>query len=243
MPTVLILGAGSDVAQAIAQAYAAKGFSIQLAARNAAQLQAIQKDIEIRYKVDTTSIVFDAADFAASAATFGQLHPLADVVVCVFGYLDANEQSLQHWPEAEKTIAVNYTGAVSVCNAIAIRMAERGSGTIVGISSVAGERGRQSNFLYGSAKAAFSVYLDGLRNWLFHKGVHVVTVKPGFIKTKMTDGLNLPPLLTASPRQVAAAVVNAVDKKKNTLYVKWFWRYIMLIIKFVPEFMFKKMKM
>lgn len=243
MPTVLILGAGSDVAQAIAQAYAAKGYSIQLAARNPAQLQAIQKDIEIRYRVECSSVVFDAADFAASSATFSQLQPLADVAVCVFGYLDANEQSMQHWPEAEKTIAVNYTGAVAVCNAIAIRMAERGSGTIVGISSVAGERGRQSNFLYGSAKAGFSVYLDGLRNWLFHKSVHVVTVKPGFIKTKMTDGLTLPPLLIASSMQVAKAVVHAVDKKKNTIYVKWFWRYIMLIIKCVPEFVFKKMKM
>lgn len=243
MPTVLLLGAGSDVAQAIAHAYAIKGYNIQLAARNKEQLKAIQADLEIRYRISCTCIEFDATQFAATAHTFATCEPLADVAICVFGYLDDIEQSLKHWPEAEKSIAVNYTGAVAACNAIAMRMAERGSGTIVGISSVAGERGRQSNFIYGSAKAGFSVYLDGLRNWLFHKSVHVITVKPGFINTKMTAGLQLPPLLTASPKQVATAVVKAVDKKTNTVYVKWFWRYIMFIIKCVPESIFKKMKL
>src|SRR5690606_12784913 len=116
-------------------------------------------------------------------------------------------------------------------------------GTIVGISSVAGERGRQSNYLYGSAKAGFTAYLSGLRNALFSDNVHVVTVLPGFVYTKMTENLNLPKLLTAQPSEVADAIYAAVQKKKNTIYVRWFWKWIMLIIKCIPEFIFKKLKL
>ena len=108
---------------------------------------------------------------------------------------------------------------------------------------VAGERGRQSNYLYGSAKAGFTAYLSGLRNRLFHHGLHVLSIQPGFVYTRMTEGLTLPPLLTATPEQVASAVSKAIDKKKNVVYVKWFWRWIMLIIKSIPEFLFKKLKL
>ncbi|HEY2727571.1 MAG TPA: SDR family NAD(P)-dependent oxidoreductase, partial [Parafilimonas sp.] len=117
------------------------------------------------------------------------------------------------------------------------------NGTIVGISSVAGERGRQSNYIYGSAKAGFTAYLSGLRNRLYHDNVHVLTVLPGFVNTKMTAELNLSPLLTASPEQVADAVETAIRKKKNVIYVKWFWKWIMKIIKNIPEGMFKKKKL
>jgi short-subunit dehydrogenase len=108
---------------------------------------------------------------------------------------------------------------------------------------VAGERGRQSNYFYGSAKAGFTAYLSGLRNRLFTEKVHVLTVKPGFVYTKMTENLPLPKLLTAVPEDVAKVVYSGVMKKKNVVYVKWFWRWIMLIIKSIPEFMFKKMKL
>jgi decaprenylphospho-beta-D-erythro-pentofuranosid-2-ulose 2-reductase len=243
MASVLILGAGSDVAKALAQLYASKGNSIQLAARNAEQLAALKSDIEIRWNVPCTTLEFDAGNFEEIEKKFSRIEPLPDIAICVFGYLGDNNISLKFWSESEKTIVANYAGAVAILNALAVRFAERNSGTIVGVSSVAGERGRQSNFIYGSAKAGFSVYLDGLRNWLYSKNVHVVTVKPGFIFTRMTDNLKLPPLLTASPELVASAIEKAVLKKKNTIYVKWFWKYIMLIIKCVPEFMFKKMKM
>jgi short-subunit dehydrogenase len=122
-------------------------------------------------------------------------------------------------------------------------MAARKSGTIIGISSVAGERGRMSNYLYGSAKAGFTAYLSGLRNRLFHTGVHVMSVQPGFVYTRMTESLTLPPLLTAKPEQVAADIYKAAAGGKNVIYTKWFWRYIMLIIKSIPEFMFKKLKL
>ncbi|MCL4128207.1 UNVERIFIED_CONTAM: hypothetical protein GTU68_062310 [Idotea baltica] len=122
-------------------------------------------------------------------------------------------------------------------------MENRKEGTIVGISSVAGERGRASNYLYGSAKAGFTSFLSGLRNRLAGKGVHVLTVKPGFVDTAMTEGLDLPGPLTAQPQQVARAVFKAVGKKKNTLYTLWMWRYVMLIIRNIPEAIFKKLSL
>jgi short-subunit dehydrogenase len=114
---------------------------------------------------------------------------------------------------------------------------------IVGIASVAGERGRQSNYLYGSAKAGFRAYLSGLRNRMHRESVHVVTVQPGFVYTKMTENLNLPKMLTATPDEVAETVYSAVYKRKNVVYVKWFWRWIMVVIKSIPESVFKKLKL
>ena len=108
---------------------------------------------------------------------------------------------------------------------------------------MAGDRGRQSNYIYGSAKAGLTVFLSGLRNRLARKGVHVMTVKPGFVRTKMTEGLELPGILTAEPEQVAKAVYKGLEKKRNMVYVLWMWRCIMLMIRHIPEFIFKKMGM
>ena len=150
---------------------------------------------------------------------------------------------VRDWNETLRTIHTNYTGAVSILNIVAADYAARQKGIIVGISSVAGNRGRQSNYIYGSAKAAFTAYLSGLRNKLFHNGVHVMTVLPGFVNTKMTAHLKLPRLLTAQPEEVAEAVYKGTLKKRNVIYVKWFWRWIMLIIALVPESVFKKKKL
>lgn len=243
MPTVLLLGAASDMAVAIARKMAAKGYSIQLAARNADRLQPLRSDIELRYQTTCTVHEFDATRFNTHDSFFQQLSVKPDITICVFGYLGENETARADWNEAEKIISSNYTGAVSILNVVSNYYAAQKKGTIVGISSVAGERGRQSNYIYGSAKAGFTAYLSGLRNRMFREGVHVVSVQPGFVYTRMTESLTLPPLLTAKPEQVADTVFNAIIKKKNTVYVKWFWRWIMLIIKCIPEFMFKKMKL
>jgi len=116
-------------------------------------------------------------------------------------------------------------------------------GTIIGISSVAGDRGRASKLIYASAKAAFTTYLAGLRNKCFGYNVHVMTVQPGFVYTKMTENQPLPKLITSTPVQVADIIYRAYQRKTNILYVKWFWRYIMLIIQIIPEFQFKKMSL
>jgi hypothetical protein len=140
-------------------------------------------------------------------------------------------------------INTNYTGAVSILNVIARQYINLKKGNIIGISSVAGDRGRASKLIYASSKAAFSVYLSGLRNLCFKHHVHVMTVKPGFVYTKMTENQQLPKAITSTPTEVAGIIYNAYIKKKNVIYVKWFWKYIMLIIQGIPEFMFKNMKL
>lgn len=243
MPTALILGAGSDIAVAIAREFAGQKYDIQLAARNVNSLYPLQQDLQIRHQVKATAFAFDATDFEGHAAFYANLPAKPDVTISVFGYLGEQEKAQTNWQESARIIHTNYTGAVSILNIVAEDYAAKGAGTIVGISSVAGERGRQSNYIYGSAKAGFTAYLSGLRNRLFHKGVHVLSVQPGFVNTRMTEHLKLPPLLTAQPQQVAKDVFKAVKGRKNTLYTKWHWKYIMLIIKSIPEGIFKKLKL
>ena len=240
---VLILGATSDIGFALARRFAAAGHPVQLAARSPQRLEAFASDLQVRYNTACTLHDFDAADYYAHAGFYSSLPQKPGIVLYVVGYMQENELAAGSWEESSKTIAANYSGAVSILNIVAQDMAANGNGTIVGISSVAGNRGRGSNYIYGSAKAGLTAYLSGLRNRLAPKGVHVLTVLPGFVYTKMTEHLRLPGLLTAQPAQVAEAVYDGVQRRKNVIYVKWFWRYIMGIIGLVPESMFKKMKL
>lgn len=240
---ILILGANSDIAQALAHKFASNGHYIVLAARNSTQLAHAVTDLKIRYSVEAYLVEFDAVNFQSHKEFYAGLPLVPDVVISVFGYLGNQAIAFEDFNEAHQIIDVNYTGAVSILNLAAAEMCKKGAGSIIGISSVAGERGRQSNFVYGSAKAAFTAYLSGLRNYGFHHGVHVLTVRPGFVATKMTAGLPLNPKLTAKPEQVANDVYKAWAKKKNSIYTLWFWKYIMLIIKTIPEGVFKKLKM
>ncbi|MBA4167535.1 MAG: SDR family NAD(P)-dependent oxidoreductase, partial [Chitinophagaceae bacterium] len=155
MPTALILGAASDMATAIAEKFASQGYAIQLAARNSQRLFALQSDLAIKYGSKVSLHEFDATAFDTHESFFEQLYVRPEVTVCVFGYLGDNEKALADWQQAHNIIDANYTGAVSILNIIARHYALQKAGVIVGISSVAGERGRQSNFLYGSAKAGF----------------------------------------------------------------------------------------
>ncbi|TAH20540.1 MAG: SDR family oxidoreductase [Cytophagales bacterium] len=243
MNTILILGATSEIGKEIAYEFARHGFGVVLAGRQPAKLTPLQADLQIKHQIGVEVVEFDALDFSSHPSFYANLVSKPSVVACVFGYLGSQEKAQNDFAEAEKIIHSNYTGAVSILNIIAGDFEQKKAGTIICISSVAGERGRQSNYFYGSAKAAFSVYADGLRNRLFKANVHVMTVKPGFVRTKMTEGLALPPMLTAMPAQVGKAVFNAYLSKTNTLYVLWFWKYIMLIIKNIPESIFKKLKL
>ncbi|MDX1628430.1 MAG: SDR family oxidoreductase [Fulvivirga sp.] len=243
MKSALILGATSDVSKALAQLLASEGYRLTLAARNTDKLTAIKSDLEIKYKVSVDLALFDAEDFASHEQFVKNLKELPPITICVFGYLGDHDLAKENWVEAKRIIDTNYTGAVSILNLIANRYEANNEGVIVGVSSVAGERGRQSNYFYGSAKAAFTAFLSGLRNRLFHQQVHVVTVKPGFIATKMTEDMDLPKPLTATPEQVAKAMWKACKHKKNTIYVLGRWRLIMYIIKSIPEFIFKRLKL
>ncbi len=243
MSSVLLLGAGSDIAKAIARKLAEEQFDIYLAGRDTQQLTELGTDLQIRYKVKTAVLYFDATSFETHAAFYSQLPQTPDITICVFGYLGSQEKAATDWQEAANIVQTNYLGAMSILNIVAENYIARKTGTIIGISSVAGERGRQSNYIYGSSKAGFTAYLSGLRNRLYKHGVHVITVLPGFVNTRMTADLPLPPRLTAEPVQVATAVKKAINKKKDIVYVKWMWRWIMLSIKLIPESLFKKMQL
>jgi decaprenylphospho-beta-D-erythro-pentofuranosid-2-ulose 2-reductase len=239
----LILGATSDMALALARKFASKGFSLTLAARNVQKLKAMQSDLEIRYGVPVHVIHFDAVNTSSHQDFYSHLPDKPDVVLCVFGLLGDQPKAETDWKACEEILYSNFIGAVSILNIIANDMQERRSGVIAGISSVAGERGRQSNYLYGSAKAGFTAYLSGLRNRLAKYGVHVLTVKPGFVRTKMIDNVKTPVSLTADTKSVAEDIYEAVIRRKNTIYTKWLWRPIMYLIKTIPEPIFKKMKL
>jgi decaprenylphospho-beta-D-erythro-pentofuranosid-2-ulose 2-reductase len=243
MPTALILGATSDIGVAIAKKFASEKFDVILAARKPESLKPLESDIQIRYGVNCSSRAFDALQYDTHMEFFNSLHPIPEISICVFGILDDEALAFDEWKLTERMINTNYTGAVSIINVIAKKYISLRRGTIIGISSVAGDRGRASKLIYASSKAAFTTYLSGLRNKCFKDQVHVMTVQPGFVYTKMTENQPLPKALTSTPAEVAGIIYNAYLKKKNLIYIKWFWRYIMFIIQSIPEFMFKKMKL
>lgn len=243
MSWILVLGATSDIARAVARRFAAEGYNLYLAARDPIALEGDVADLDIRYKVRAVAVTFDVLDYSGHGAFYSALTEKPEGVVCAVGYLGSQEKGQQDFDEARRIVETNYLGCVSILNIIANDFEERGSGFIIGLSSAAGDRGRQSNYLYGSAKAGFTEYLSGLRNRLFKSDVHVMTVIPGFVATRMTESMDLPPALTASTAQVAEDVVGAWKRKRNVVYTRWFWRFIMLIIRHIPEFIFKKLKL
>ena len=243
MNNILILGAHSDIAIAVAHRFAEAGYQIQLAARNINNLAADKSDIELRHQVNVTLHEFDALDTTSHSYFVEQLTILPNITVCAVGYMGVQAENEREIKEASLVIRSNYEGPVSILSVLANCFEARGCGCLVGISSVAGERGRASNYVYGSAKAGFTAFLSGLRNRLAKKGVHVVTFLPGFVTTKMTEGMDLPKKLTAQPKEVANAIFNAVQKKQNIIYTRPVWRFIMIIIRNIPEQIFKRLKL
>jgi len=231
------------MAYSLAKGYLKLNYKVMLAGRDLDKLEPIKKDLEVRMNGQVETLIFDAEDFDSHGQFVSGMRELPQLTVCIFGYLGDQEVAKNNWAQSARIINTNYTGAVSILNLISERYKQAKSGTIVGISSVAGDRGRESNYIYGSAKAGFSAYLSGLRSEMFKHGLHVVTVKPGFVRTKMTKDLKLPGPITATPDQVANAVIKAVRKKKNTIYVLPVWFLIMTVIKSIPEFIFKRLKL
>lgn len=240
-PPVLILGARSDIGLAVAHEYAAAGHPIQLAARRAAELERDRADIALRHNVAVSAHEFDVLDIASHEGFVDGLPVLPGIAVCAVGLMGEQADNERDLAAAVTVMRSNFEGPANIFAVLANRFAARGSGSLVGISSVAGERGRASNYVYGSAKAGFTAFLSGLRNRLAARGVLVVTVLPGFVATRMTEGMDLPGALTAQPAEVGRAIVRATAKGQNVIYVRSIWRLIMLIIRHIPEFIFKKM--
>lgn len=243
MGYILIVGAKSDIAKATAREYAKQGYDLYLAARNTNDLEAFAKDITVRTQQTAKTIKLDILDYPNHQHFYNGFEEKPVGVITAVGYLGDQEKAQSNFDEAKRIMDTNYTGVISLLNIIANDFEQRKSGFIVGISSVAGDRGRKSNYIYGSAKAAFTAYLSGLRNRLHDAQVQVLTVKPGFVATKMTEGMDLPEKLTARPEAVAKDIYSAQQTGKNVIYTKWIWRYIMFIIKMIPEWKFKGMSL
>jgi len=241
MSYILIIGAKSDIAKATAREYAKNGFDIYLAARHSKDLEDFANDINVRTQRDVKLLDLDILEYESHQRFYSNIDEKPLGVITAVGYLGEQKNAQIDFSQSQKIINTNYTGIVSLLNIIANHFEERKSGFIIGISSVAGDRGRKSNYIYGSAKAALSTYLSGLRNRLENDNVHVMTVKPGFVSTTMTKGMDLPEKLTAQPEEVASDIFKAQQKNINILYTKWMWKWVMLIIKHIPEFVFKKM--
>lgn len=240
---VLILGARSDIGMAVAGAFAQRGHAIQLAARDAGALEGARAGLAATHGVSVTAHAFDALATDSHADFIAGLPELPAIAVCAVGLMGEQPDSETDQTAAALVLRSNFEGPASILGALANSFEARGSGTLVGISSVAGARGRATNYVYGAAKAGFTAFLSGLRNRLAKKGVHVVTVLPGFVNTQMTRGMDLPAKLTAEPQEVAEAIVRAVTTGKDVIYVRPVWRLIMAIIRNIPEGMFKKMKL
>jgi decaprenylphospho-beta-D-erythro-pentofuranosid-2-ulose 2-reductase len=240
---VLILGANSDIALAIARQFAKKEkAAIVLAARDIGTAQKRATDLVIRYQGRCDAVSFDATDYQSHRGFYESLPAKPDVVILAFGYLGDQQKSQDDFQEAKKIIEINYVGAVSILELISADMERRRTGCIICISSVAGDRGRKSNYIYGSAKGALTIYLGGLRNRLFKNNVHVMTVLPGFVRTKMTEALDLPEKLVSEPDEVAARIYDSY-RQRNIIYSSMKWRMIMLVIKHIPEAIFKRLSL
>lgn len=240
--SILILGGASDIGLAIAQRFAKEGFDVQLAARRPDELERAKADIEVRHRVSVSLHAFDALAVHAHEDFMRRLPKLPEVAVCVVGRLGEQRENETDLETAVGVMRANYEGPATILAVVANLFQTRGSGTIIGVSSVAGDRGRATNYVYGSAKAGFTAFLSGLRNRLAGKGVHVMTVKPGFVATRMTEGMKLPPALTATPEAVAERVYASFLKRRNVVYVKPVWRPVMGVIGSIPEGIFKKLK-
>jgi len=240
--TVLVLGANSDIARAIARAYAKAGHDLILAARQHKRLEADVVDLKLRHGIAARAVEFDVLNIAGHTRFLDALGELPDTVISVVGFMGeqaANERD----PEAASLVMrSNYVGPATILGEAANRMAARGAGVVVGISSVAGERGRARNYVYGSAKAGFTAFLSGLRNRLHGTGVRVITVVPGYVATRMTEGMPTPGLLTAQPDEVAAAILAAIRGRRDVVYVRPIWRLVMAAIRVIPESVFKRLR-
>lgn len=244
--TVLVLGGTSGIGRALAAELAASGHDLIVAGRDAGEAEAIAADLRVRHGVTATALPFDLCDRDSHAAVVRRaLEVAGDAplgVVLSAGYLGEQRDAERNAEQLARILDTNFAAPVALLEGLAERLEARRAGWICIISSVAGDRGRQSNYLYGAAKAGLSAYAQGLRNRLFRAGVHVVLVKPGFVDTGMTFGR--PGVRgAAAPERIAREIRQAIARKRDTVYLPNIWRPIMAVIRAIPEPIFKRLRL
>lgn len=245
MAKILIIGATSAIAIETTKLFAKRGDEVFLVGRSMEKVAAIRSDLEVRGGKVSGALNVDLNDFKEHdrlITTATEALKGLDIVLIAHGTLGDQKACEQDFELAEKEIKTNFLSCVSLLTLIANQMEKKKAGSIAVISSVAGDRGRQSNYIYGAAKGALNLFLQGLRNRLFKSGVHVLTIKPGFVDTPMTAAFKKN-ILFAKPEQIAKGIVRAIDSKKDTVYLPFFWWGIMWVIKLIPERVFKKLKL
>ncbi len=243
---VLIVGATSGIAEAVARRYAQRGARLFLAARNPDKLAAVAADLRARGAPTADVFVVDAGDAAQLTAMVDaawQAMGSVQVALVAYGSLPDAPRTESDLDYMTQEFRLNAESILVCLAALAQRFQPQGAGVIAVIGSVAGDRGRASNYLYGAAKAAVHTFASGLRARLARSGVHVLTIKPGFVATQMTAHLKLPPALTADPATVATRIQQAIDRNRDVAYVPGFWWLIMTLIRLLPEPVFKRLKL
>ncbi len=243
MKKILVIGATSAIATSCARLWAERGAIFFLVGRTPDKISQVAADLTARGATVHTHVLdlnhFDQhkAMLDACYAALGQV----DVALIAHGTLPDQKACEQDAQLAIREFTNNGLSVIALLTDLANRMEAQKSGCIAVISSVAGDRGRPSNYLYGAAKGAVTDFCSGLRGRLFKSGIQVLTIKPGFVDTPMTQDLALPKLLLVTPDKVAQDIVKAVEKRRDTLYTPWFWRFIMLIIIHIPGSLFKRL--
>lgn len=245
MQKVVIIGATSAIAEATARLYAARGAQLFLVARNAERLEDIAADLRVRGSQEVFHATLDMNDLPDHARVINAIWSSlghVDVALIAHGTLPDQGQCESSVDVTLKEFCTNGTSTIALLTAMAPRFEAQRKGTMAVISSVAGDRGRQSNYLYGSAKAAVTAFASGLRQRMAKLGVNVLTIKPGFVDTPMTKEFKKG-ALWAKPGAIAHGILRAADRGRSVVYLPGFWLPIMLVIRHIPEFIFKRIKL
>ena len=243
MKTTIVFGATSAISQSYLNLVAKRCEQLILLARDDERLQYIATHVGAISEAKVRTVACDLADTGSHADLISKVFKDVGEVECAlisYGVLTDQDRCHEDVEYLIQQFNLNGTSTISLAAHVGRELATRGAGTLAVIGSVAGDRGRQSNYCYGAAKASVESFLSGQRGFLSKAGVNVLTIKPGFVDTPMTSAFKKG-LLWASPDKVAADIDNAVQKRRSVLYTPWFWRYIMLIIKSIPEFIFRRL--
>ena len=240
--SILIIGATSDIGIETAKQFALNGYDLHLVGRNREKLNFVYSELKLMSKKNINFYEFDILNTETHKEFIESFEVLPNITICFVGLMGDQKKNENNSDERIMVMETNFVGPVNFLSEIANRYEKNKSGTIVGLSSVAGERGRSTNYFYGASKSGMTAFLSGLRNRLSKHNVNIITVLPGPVFTKMNQNKDLPKFLTANPDHVAKDIFQAVIDKKDVIYTFKIWKYLMIIIKLIPEKIFKKMK-